>query len=63
MLLPKQKGGLNLPNIKYYYWAAQLRTLTAWMTNDIETGWVDIEQNLFPSVPLGALPFMRPASR
>jgi hypothetical protein len=62
LLLPKQKGGLNLPNIKYYYWAAQMRTLKAWMTNDIETGWVDIEQNSFPSVPLGALPFMSPAS-
>ena len=62
LLLPKQKGGLNLPNIKYNYWAAQLRTLTAWITNDIETGWVDIEQNSFPSVPLGALPFMSPAS-
>lgn len=27
----KEKGGLNLPNLRNYYWAAQLRALIMWM--------------------------------
>ena len=47
-----------MPNIKYYYWASQLRTLIAWLTNDEETGWMKIEQNACPSIALAGLPFL-----
>ena len=38
LLLPKEKGALGLPNLKYYYWAAQLNAVVAWIKNDQETG-------------------------
>lgn len=58
LLSSKEKGGLNLPNLKKYYWAAQLRAITRWMIKDAESIWVGIEQNSFPGLPLGALPFL-----
>lgn len=36
LLCPKEKGGLNLPNLKNYYWAAQLRAIIMWITKDAD---------------------------
>lgn len=58
LLLPKEKGGLGLPNLKYYYWAAQLNAIVAWTTNDKESGWVEIEQSTIKRIPLTILPFI-----
>ena len=58
LMSAKEKGGLNLPNLKFYYWAAQLRAVVAWMVGDLESGWVSIEQNSMPGVPLSSLPFL-----
>ncbi len=49
---------MNLPNLRYYYWAAQLRAITAWLGVDKEAEWVSIEQNSLPGVSLKVLPFM-----
>jgi len=46
----KEKGGLGLPNLKRYYWAAQFRAIVAWMIKDEENGWVSIEQNSLPGM-------------
>jgi len=54
----KDTGGLNLPNLRYYYWAAQLRAMAAWLGIDKEAEWVNIEQNSLPGVSLTVLPFM-----
>ncbi|KAJ0063849.1 hypothetical protein NL108_012538 [Boleophthalmus pectinirostris] len=54
----KEKGGLNLPNIKKYYWASQLRALKVWTDQDDETGRREMEQNSCPKVPLESLPFL-----
>ena len=37
--LPKDKGGLGLPNLKSYYWAAQISATVAWIRKDQETIW------------------------
>lgn len=58
LLLPKEKGGLGLPNLKYYYWAAQLNAVVAWIKNDQETGWVQIEQSTTKGISLSTLPFI-----
>ncbi len=58
LLLSKEKGGLGLPNLKYYYWAAQLTAVVAWITNDKESGWVEIEQSTIKGTPLSILPFL-----
>ncbi len=58
LMSDKDRGGLNLPNLRYYYWAAQLRAITAWLGVDKEAEWVSIEQNSLPGVSLKVLPFM-----
>lgn len=39
LLLSKEKGGLDLPSLKHYYWTAQLSAVVAWVGNDSESGW------------------------
>lgn len=63
ILSPKDKGGLNLPNLKNYYWAAQLRALILWMTKDKDTIWVEMEQSACPNVSLESLPFLPRATQ
>ena len=58
LMSAKEKGGLNLPNLKFYYWATQLRVVVAWVVRDLETGFVSVEQNSIPGVPLSSLPFL-----
>ena len=41
--LPKEKGGLALPNLQEYYYAAQIRPLVCWCVRDYSTRWKDIE--------------------
>ena len=63
LMSAKVKGGLGLPNMKMYYWAAQLRAVVAWAFRDAETGWVPIEQNSIPGITLSTLPFISQESR
>lgn len=58
LMASKKRGGLGLPNLKLYYWAAQLRAIVVWMTNAEETGWLSIEQNSLTGIPLSVLPFL-----
>uniref|UniRef100_A0A3P8TVH1 Reverse transcriptase domain-containing protein n=1 Tax=Amphiprion percula TaxID=161767 RepID=A0A3P8TVH1_AMPPE len=55
---PKQQGGLNLPNLKLYYWAAQLRGMVEWVLQDEETNWLKLEEQSCPLVPLETVPFL-----
>ena len=45
MLCTKENGGLDLPNLKKFYWAAQLQSLVAWLSQDNDTIWVRMEQS------------------
>lgn len=53
----KGEGGLNLPVLKYYFWAAQLKPLISWIQGDFQTRWLSIEQTTC-SEPLNVLPFL-----
>lgn len=44
MQLPKNKGGMALPNLKDYYWAAQIRTLGYLCDLQYRARWKEIEQ-------------------
>lgn len=63
LMAAKERGGLNLPNLKLYYWAAQLRAVVAWVVGDLESGWVSIEQNSMPGIQLSSLPFFSQQSQ
>lgn len=58
LLCPKEKGGLNLPNLKNYYWAAQLRAIIMWITKDADALWVGMEQNSCKNVSIESIPFL-----
>lgn len=45
LCLPYERGGLKLPNMKLYYWAAQLRTAIYYFHNAEVPAWVKIENN------------------
>jgi len=52
-------GGLNLPNFRLYYLAAQFRSVWCWLhSEDHEIRWLSIEQHLLRGVPLRVLPFL-----
>lgn len=42
--LPHDRGGLQFPNLKWYYWSAQLRTATFNFSTGVPPAWVDIEK-------------------
>lgn len=56
LVSPKENGGLNLPNYKLYYWAAQIKAVVAWIIRDPESQWVSMEEYLVPGVSLSQLP-------
>ena len=58
LLCPKDNGGLNLPDLKKYYWAAQLRAMVAWLSQETDTIWVGMEQSECPDTPLDSFPFL-----
>lgn len=58
LLGKKEKGGLNLPNLRNYHWAAQLRALIMWITKEKDSIWVEMEQNSCQKVSLESLPFL-----
>lgn len=53
----KASGGLNVPNLKLYYWAAQIRGAVEWVKQNKETTWLSLEQSICPGIALQALPF------
>lgn len=55
--LSKGDGGLKLPNLRYYFWAAQLKPLTIWLQEKEDTRWLNIEKSLC-SQPLHVMPFL-----
>lgn len=39
----KEQGGLGVPNMWLYYWAAQIRYMYEWVNPEIENTWIDME--------------------
>uniref|UniRef100_A0A667ZGQ6 Reverse transcriptase domain-containing protein n=1 Tax=Myripristis murdjan TaxID=586833 RepID=A0A667ZGQ6_9TELE len=54
--LPKEKGGLHLPNLQAYYQAAQVKNVKIWMLESPHIRWREMEVNC-GDIPLTALPF------
>uniref|UniRef100_A0A3B4X6N3 Reverse transcriptase domain-containing protein n=1 Tax=Seriola lalandi dorsalis TaxID=1841481 RepID=A0A3B4X6N3_SERLL len=46
LCLPIERGGLGLPDIQLYFWAAQLRPLFYWFRDDEAPSWTQIESDL-----------------
>jgi len=53
MYLPYDRGGLQCPNIQWYYWAAQLRSIMFYFSSENTPAWIRLEScSIRPSLPL-----------
>uniref|UniRef100_A0A8C5H005 Reverse transcriptase n=1 Tax=Gouania willdenowi TaxID=441366 RepID=A0A8C5H005_GOUWI len=60
LMCPKEIGGLNIPNLKNYYYAAQLRSLLTWVCQEEDSIWFGMEQGDCPGMFLDTIPFINP---
>ena len=65
---PKARGGLALPNLRFYYWATNLRIIQSWLQSDSQHSlpvWLEREAASCSPVSLSALahsPIKTPSS-
>uniref|UniRef100_A0A671UDU8 Reverse transcriptase domain-containing protein n=1 Tax=Sparus aurata TaxID=8175 RepID=A0A671UDU8_SPAAU len=52
LYLPFDRGGLRVPNLVWYYWAAQLRAARMWFSSHPELPWVKMETLSTKGLPL-----------
>ena len=52
LYLPYERGGLQLPNLRWYYMAAQLTSASYYFHTTAPPAWVSIEQNSISDLPL-----------
>lgn len=52
LYLPYDRGGLNLPNLKWYYWACQLWTTSFWFRSSSSLAWVAMERETSSNILL-----------
>lgn len=53
LYLPYDRGGLKFPNIQWYYWAAQLRSIMFYFSSESPLAWMELEScSVTPSLPL-----------
>ena len=50
--LAYDRGGLKLPNLKWYYWACQLWTTSFWFRPSSSLSWVTMEGETSSNIPL-----------
>ena len=49
LYLPYDRGGLQCPNLQWYYWATQLRTIMFYFSSQSTPSWVDMESSTVSS--------------
>ena len=54
LYLPYHRGGLQLPNLRWYYWAAQLRAAMCYFSPEEAPAWVKIEACSAQGLPLSS---------
>lgn len=54
----REKGGLALPDLQMYYWAAQTKGLISWVQRRNNAHWIDIEEELCTPISTTLLPFI-----
>lgn len=59
LTLPKNKGGIALPNLRRYYWATHLSRVVDWNIHHTVKDWFTLEHLVSPQ-SLSSLPWMHP---
>lgn len=57
LMKPKDKGGIALPNLQLYYWAAQIKNMISWCSERTNSIWYNMEAATCS--PLRFLPFVK----
>ena len=52
LYLPYERGGLRVPNLKWYYWATQLSSAMYYFSSSTPPAWVNIEQKSVSDLPI-----------
>lgn len=52
LYLPYERGGLQLPNLRLYYWSAQLRSAMFYFSTETPPAWLQIEQTSVTNLQL-----------
>lgn len=60
LMCSKELGGLNFPNLKNYYYAAQLRSMVAWVRREEDSIWCKMEQGDCQDIFLDTILFINP---
>lgn len=47
-----ERGGLSLPNLQWYYWAAQLSAATCWFSANTPLSWVNLKRTNTSLLPV-----------
>ena len=47
-----------MPSLKNDYWAAQLRIMMTWISEDTDTMWLGMEQSECPNLPIDSIQFL-----
>lgn len=56
---PKDKGGIGLPNLQFYYWAAQIKNMISWCSERTNSVWYKMEETACAPLPIRFLPFVK----
>lgn len=54
----REKGGLAIPDLQRYYWAAQTKNIISWVQRRNSAVWIDIEEELCTPISTTLLPFI-----
>lgn len=54
LYLRYDRGGLKLPNLQWYYWAAQLTTASCWFAQKTPQSWMSMERSMSSPLPLNS---------
>lgn len=53
-ILPCDRRELNLPNLLWHYWAAQLTTASCWFSQELPRSWMSMERKTSSPLPLNS---------
>lgn len=59
LMIPKLKGGIELPDVHKYYWSCRLTRIVDWHVHVATKDWVGLEES-FSHLPICHLPWISP---
>lgn len=59
LMKPKDRGGIGLPNLQLYYWAAQIKNMISWCNERTNSSWFKMEETACSPLPIKYLPFVK----